>query len=61
MNVLLIALIATLVLATLVLGALWLVGPWKPRSRHSGSSLGYAAMQQNDTTVWGAGHRRERH
>ena len=61
MNILLIALIAALALVTLVLGTLWLVGPWKPRSRHSGSSLGYAAMPRNDTTVWGAGTRRERH
>lgn len=61
MNFLLVALIAALAIVTLGLGILWLVGPWRPRSRHSGSSLGYAAMQTHEPTVWGAGTRRERH
>ena len=61
MHALLIGLIVAFAIAIVALGAMWIVGPWRPRSRHSGSSLGYAAIRPQETTVWGAGTRRERH
>lgn len=61
MHALLIGLLVVFATAIVALGAMWLVGPWRPRSRHSGNSLGYAATRQRDTTVWGAGTRKDRH
>lgn len=61
MHALLIGLLVTFAIAIVALAAMWLVGPWRPRSRHSGSSLGYAAVKHRETTAWGEGTRRERH
>ena len=61
MHALLIGLLVVFAVAIVALGAMWLVGPWRPRSRHSGSSLGYAAVKNPEPTAWGNGNRRDRH
>jgi len=61
MNPLLIGLILALCFAIAGLGAMWLIGPWRPRSRHSGSNQSNPVVLRNGTTAWGAGTRRDRH
>ena len=61
MNALLIGVLVTFAIAIFALGAMWIVGPWRPRSRHLGSSLGYAAVKNPEATAWGIGNRRDRH
>ena len=60
MHPLLISLIVTFALAIVALAAMWLVGPWRPRSRHSGRSLRQVTVQTQKPTAWGAGNRRDR-
>ena len=61
MHPLLIGLIVTLAIVIVALAAMWLVGPWRPRSRDSGSSPRQVAVQKQKPTAWGAGNRRDWH
>lgn len=61
MNTMLIGFIVVLAVGIIALGSMWLIGPWRPRSRHSGPSQSSPVVLRNGMTAWGSGTRRDRH